>query len=98
MNESLFREMNERVEERVQQSGRLGEFEILCECASLECAERIAVTRTEYEEAHADPAQFMVVPGHATVEVEAVVEENERFDVVRKLGLAAEVAEDLDEP
>ena len=95
MNEVLFREMNERVEERVNPSA--GEtFQIVCECADLACTERITLTAAEYEAAHVDPAQFTVVPGHATVEIEQVVRRDERFEVVRKQGLAGKVAEELD--
>lgn len=97
MNEALFREMNERVEERVQSSADTdARFAILCECADLDCVERIFLTPVEYEAAHADPAQFTVLPGHAAADVETIVTRNERFEVVRKLGLAGEVAEDLD--
>ena len=97
VNEALFREMNERVEERVQASvGTEAAFAILCECADVDCVERILLTPLEYEAAHADPAQFTVLPGHAAVDVEMIVTRNERFEVVRKHGLAGEVAEDLD--
>ena len=96
-NEALFREMNERVEERARSvRGEEATVSILCECADPDCRERIPVTAEEYEAAHTDPAQFTVVPGHATVDVEDVVTHTERFQVVRKRGFAAEVAEDLD--
>ena len=70
MNEALFREMNERVEERVHTAA--GEEtdparDHLCEYADPDCAERITLTPAEYEGAHGDPAQFTVVPGHAAV-------------------------------
>jgi hypothetical protein len=93
-NEALFREMNERVEERVALTEPTT-FEILCECARLECTERITLTTEEYEAAHSDPAQFTVVPGHVTHDIEEVVAHNDRFETVRKKGEAAEVAEDL---
>jgi hypothetical protein len=97
VNEALFREMNERVEQRVQPSaGSEATFAILCECADLDCVERIMLTHVEYKTAHADPAQFTIRPGHATVDVETIVTRNERFEVVRKFGLAGELAEDLD--
>ena len=97
MNEALFREMNERVEERVQAAASdETPFAILCECADPDCAERIKLTPTEYEAAHNDPAQFTVVPGHGAVDVEQVVARNDRFEVVRKRGLAGDIAEDLD--
>jgi hypothetical protein len=96
MNEVLFREMNERIEERIRPSNAGEEgFEIICECADLDCTERITLTTAEYEDSHADPTQFTVVPGHAAVDVELVVTRNERFEVVRKQGLAGDIAEDL---
>ena len=96
-NEALFREMNERVEERARSlRGEEALVPILCECADPDCRERITVTAEEYEATHADAAQFTVVPGHMTVDVEEVVTRTERFEVVRKRGFAAEVAEDLD--
>jgi hypothetical protein len=97
MNEALFREMNERVEERVQSTaGEETTLAIVCECADPYCAERITLTPVEYEAAHNDPAQFTIVPGHATVDVEEVVASNDRFEVVRKRGLAGDIAAELD--
>jgi hypothetical protein len=97
MNEALFREMNERVEERVQTAAsQETTFAILCECADPDCAERIILTPAEYEAAHEDPTQFTVLPGHAAVDLEEVVAKNDRFEVVRKRGLAGDVAEDLE--
>lgn len=97
MNEALFREMNERVEERVQRAAvGATTFEILCECADLECTERITLTTAEYERSHADAALFTVIPGHTAVDVEEVVGRHDGFDVVRKRGLAGQIAEDLE--
>jgi hypothetical protein len=96
-NEALFREMNERAEERVQAAaGADARLTILCECAEPDCTERIALTAAEYEAAHDDATQFTVVPGHAAVDVEEVVASSERFEIVRKRGFAADVAEELD--
>jgi hypothetical protein len=96
-NEALFREMNERVEERLQQvaAGPMT-FDILCECADLECTHRITLTTDEYVEAHANPRLFTVVPGHEIIDVEDVVLRTDRFDVVRKHGVAGDVAAALD--
>jgi len=97
MNEALFRETNERLEERVQQSvGNEGELEIICECANLDCNERIALTREEYMTVRSDSAQFAVKPGHVIADVEEVVARTDRFEVVRKQGVAAEAAEFLE--
>jgi hypothetical protein len=96
-NEALFREVNERLEDRVQVAvGDHAPFAALCECADPECTERIMLTPAEYEEAHADPTQFVVLDGHVAEDVEDVVFRNDRFVVVRKRGLAGEIAEALD--
>ena len=96
MNESLLREINERVEERVEESVGSETVVIICECADLECTERLVLTADEFRQLRSDPAQFAVTPGHATVTVEEVVARNERFEIVRKLGYAGDVAEALD--
>jgi hypothetical protein len=69
---------------------------IVCECADPYCAERITLTPAEYDAAHNDPAQFTIVPGHATLDVEEVVARNDRFEVMRKRGLAGGIAAELD--
>jgi len=97
LNEALFRETNERVEERVRGLATEDEqFAIFCECASLECKERITLSKDEYEFVRSDSTQFVVNPGHAAEGVEDVVMSNDRFAIVRKRGLAAEAAEFLD--
>jgi 5-bromo-4-chloroindolyl phosphate hydrolysis protein len=96
MNEALFRETNERLEERVQRAARNeGQLEIICECGSLECTERIVLTRQEYTMVRSDPAQFAVKLGHAIADVEEVVARTDRFEIVRKQGVAGEAAEFL---
>jgi hypothetical protein len=98
LNEALFRETNERAEERVRLFvGDEELFGIICECASLDCNERITLSKDEYSEVRSDPAQFAVKPGHTISEIEEVVARNDRFEIVRKRGVAAEVAEFLDE-
>jgi len=96
MNEALFREINERVEERVQESRHAEVVVIVCECASVDCTQRITVTVEEFRHVRDDPAQFAVAPGHAIVDVEVVVTQNERFEIVRKVGFAGLVAEAVD--
>ena len=98
LNEALFRETNERAEERVRMFVADEElFGIICECASLDCNERITLSKDEYELVRSDPAQFAVKPGHSVTEVEEVVARNDRFEIVRKRGIAADIAEYLGE-
>src|ERR687886_1835948 len=90
-NESLFREVNDRIEElseNVEAQGIAPEgglIEFHCECGRNDCTERVRMTVAEYEPVRADNDRFAIVPGHETHEMEAVVEENERFVVVDKL-------------
>ena len=98
LNEALFRETNERLEERVRlYVGDEELFGILCECASIDCNDRITLTRDEYAAVRSDPTQFAVEPGHTIEDIEEVVLRTDRYEVVRKQGVAAEVAELLDE-
>ena len=94
-NEVAFRDVNERVALQVEEvAGTQAIFNVLCECMRTDCANRIAVTPAEYESVHADRTQFVVVRGHANPEIEDIVGATERYDIVRKRGDAAEVAED----
>ena len=89
-NEALFRSVNERVKELTERLSLGGEAdqpameEYLCECADIECTERVQLTREEYEHMRSNALWFLVVPGHVVPEIERVVEENERFAVVAK--------------
>ena len=82
-NEALFREVNERVEE-ISERGALDRIDFICECGDAECTEPISLTASEYEEIRSDPVLFAILPGHAIAEVEEVVAEGDRFQVVRK--------------
>jgi len=97
-NESLFRDVNERVEDTVIRWGTAdGRISFLCECADLDCAERIELTLGEYEHVRAEAAQFVVCPGHANAAFEVVTERYPGYEVVTKLGEAATQAE-IDDP
>jgi hypothetical protein len=61
------------------------ELELFCACGRPECHEKLLLTIGEYEAVHAQPHRFVVVPGHANPEIERVVEEDEKYDVVEKL-------------
>ena len=90
-NESLFREVNDRIEElsaEVEAQGIApdgGLIEFHCECGRDGCTERVRLTVEEYQGVRADNDRFAVVPGHETPEMEVVVEVADRFFVVDKL-------------
>ena len=94
-NEALFREVNEHVDDLASEQG-FGTQHYLCECANPDCTFQVQLERSEYEHVRADGAQFFVLPGHFTPEIETLVSENDRFWVVQKVGEAAAFAEHLD--
>jgi hypothetical protein len=97
-NEALFREVNERIE-RVTEALHVSSesIGILCECGNPTCTQIVEVTLTEYERVRGESELFFVSTGHEEPDVEAVVEQHENFDVVRKNpGPAAEMARKLD--
>jgi alpha-D-ribose 1-methylphosphonate 5-triphosphate diphosphatase PhnM len=94
-NESLFREVNERVA-MVAEQFRAGEFEVFCECSSAGCPAMIKITPTEYTAVRSRGERFALLAGHDDPAVERVVEQNERFVVVEKFGEGAEIARELD--
>ena len=100
-NEVMFRSINERIREL---AGRFdqaaadpdGTLSFLCECSDETCVERVELTTQQYDDIRGIPARFVVRPGHeATPLVERVVYRNDSFVIVRKIGLAGEIAREL---
>src|ERR1700746_2372272 len=93
-NESIFREINERVEELG--AAVEGPTEFLCECARTDCTERLDVPLDIYEQVRARSRHFLVAPGHERLEYERGVAQGDGCLVVTKIGVAGDVAEDED--
>ncbi len=93
-NESLFREVNERLEEL--RSSATSFIDFVCECARDDCAEQILLTKGEYEELRREPERFAISLGHNNPELDRVVAENDRYVVVEKIGAGAATARRLD--
>jgi hypothetical protein len=70
--------------------------DFLCECGNLDCVEKVSLTDAEYMKLRSDPATFAVVPGHALGDVETVIEETDRFQIVEKHPREAAIAEATD--
>lgn len=90
-NERLLREANEEIEREAREDQReLGirraetELEFFCACGRPDCDAKLLLTLVEYEAAHAEPDRFIVAPGHATLEIERIVEEHDTYLVVEK--------------
>jgi hypothetical protein len=97
VNESLFRETNERLAETSAEWGfATDRLDLVCECADLDCTERIDIAPREYERARSQPTLFLLEPGHELPEAEEIIETNERYVLVRKRGEAADVAVETD--
>jgi hypothetical protein len=92
-NEALFREVNERLEDRAANgAGQAEAFEIICECAHEECTDRILVTFAEYEAVREHATRFILLPGHADPAVERTIASVGSYEIVEKFGEAGDVA------
>lgn len=98
LNEAVFREVNERIEDLAQTFALdEGPLELICECGDASCVEQITMTTKEYQELRADPHLFAVFPGHDMPDVERVVDRRDVYEIVRKHdGAAARLAEQTD--
>jgi hypothetical protein len=85
--QSFFREVNRRIAELAQKWDTSTLF--VCECLDVACAEQLRITESEYARVRADPTSFFVLDGHYEAEIEEVLEHNDRYLVVRKLGAGA---------
>jgi hypothetical protein len=98
-NESLFREVNERILELQEEferkvGGAFPDAAFICECSFLDCTERIELSLEEYAAVRTEPTHFAVTPGHVDPDHERVVRATDRYVVVEKLGAAGDVAEE----
>ena len=98
LNEAVFREVNERIEDLAETFGMTSEpLDLVCECGDANCVRRIAMSRGEYEQLRSDANHFAVHPGHEIPDVENVVARRKGYDVVSKSeGIPAQIAEQTD--
>ena len=97
-NETLFRSVNENIEEAAASSQLDAHvFEFFCECSNIDCTLLLPLTLSEYEQVRADPKQFIVAPGHELPEIENVVAHGGGgYQIVVKEGQAAEFVTEHD--
>ena len=96
-NEILLREYNERIQAHHEWVGSaLPEW--ACECANTHCPEPVLLSIEEYEAIRAEPTHFLVSPSseHVNPQIERVVQREERYWVLEKIGVGAAVAEAFD--
>lgn len=95
-NQSLFREVNEKMCELHKAFAAFtGTLTIACECANVECVQQLEIDPLEYLSIRSEPRHFAVRSGHVYPEVERVVRERGSYVVVEKEGAAGELAEEL---
>jgi formate-nitrite transporter family protein len=96
-NETLFREVNERIEDLARtHAGDEHVYEFLCECSNADCDLRLSLPLSRYEQARSDSAVFIVASGHDLPEIEDVILRGDGFQLVKKRGEAAELAAETD--
>ena len=98
MNEAVFRDVNERIQDVAAAFNLTTEpLDLICECGDAACVARISLSRDEYERVRADSHLFAVATGHVAPDVEEVVENRPGYDVVRKCkGAPARIAQKTD--
>lgn len=98
-NEAIFRSVNEQIEKLGDPADAArGQLEIVCECGTTSCTDRISIAREDFRRVRADPTLFALKPGHDAPETETVVERLDGSWVVRKdPGPPARVAASLAE-
>jgi hypothetical protein len=75
-NETLFRQVNERLRELGETFSVVAEkADFICECSNEHCTEHISLTLDDYERVRADPTHFVVVRGHEVPSLETVAYE-----------------------
>lgn len=98
LNEAVFREVNERIED-LAETFDLGSapLDLICECGDVNCVQPIAMSRAEYEEIRSNPHHFAIYPGHQIEDVETIVAKRKGYDIVSKgKGVPEQVAEQTD--
>ena len=96
-NETLFRSVNERIEDVATTGGADDhQFEFFCECSNADCNLLLPMTVAQYESVRKNPTHFIVAPGHELPEIERVVGRERTYQVVTKVGEAADYVAEHD--
>ena len=82
--EALFRDVNEQIAETAERFD-VSTADFYCECADVECHERVEVPLDDYEEVRSESTHFIISPGHENERVERVLARRGRYAVVDKV-------------
>jgi hypothetical protein len=94
--EAVKREVNEAIEGGLWPDERQEAVRMRCECGSPDCIAHVNIPVPAYEKVRSHPRRFVIAVGHDNPQVERVIVTSGQYAVVEKLGLAGEVAEQLD--
>jgi hypothetical protein len=94
-NEAMFRASNEGAAGWEEQHLSSGRELYQCECADLECREKVSLRKSDYEGVRSDPRHFVLVSGHEITDVETVIERHEGWVIVEKAPEVSETVERL---
>ena len=79
----LFREVNGQIQAINERFGAgFGTYDILCECGSEDCMQRVEVPRALYERVRADGSRYVLAPGHRGLPGDRLVVEESTYSVV----------------
>ena len=86
--QSFYRDVNERIVSVSRGLEDGASLEILCECGTASCVERIRITVDDYEALRGKPTHFALVDGHQDQAVEDVVARRPGYLIVANHGRA----------
>ncbi len=84
MNEALFRAANERMADWEERHSEEDAELYHCECADMDCLEKISLSKAEYEHVRDDSTHFLVAQGHEDPEIETVIETHDGWALIEK--------------
>jgi hypothetical protein len=84
-NQTLFREVNDRILDVNDPLEQHREAEFLCECSVENCLATVQLSADEYRSVRADPTHFVTAVGHVEPSLDRLVEPGERFWIVETL-------------
>jgi hypothetical protein len=84
LNEAAFRIANERIRNWPERQSERDLARYYCECSHVSCHEHVMLRLSEYERVRQDSHHFVIVPGHEVVDVETVIQHNDRYSVIEK--------------
>jgi hypothetical protein len=95
-NESVMRDINERIDAGTWPGPDTELLIFCCECALLGCNLLVELTHPEYVFVRENPRRFLLAPGHELPAVEVVVRREAGYVVVEKVGEAGREAAALE--